>query len=87
MYRFLAEVKRIWELEATKPRLTTIQAGIILNIFHNLSGLDEVGKAYRIHAVALAHQLRLFDGAIDRESARIRNCLAYTVWALYSWET
>ncbi|KAK2604444.1 hypothetical protein N8I77_007374 [Diaporthe amygdali] len=89
MYRFLAEAKRIWELEATKARITTIQAGIIFNVIHNLCGLDEIGQAYRVQALALAHKLRLFDGTIDRDeqSDRIRNGRAYAAWALYNWET
>ncbi|KAI7778629.1 C6 transcription factor [Diaporthe eres] len=75
MYRFLAEAKRVWELEAPKPRITTIQAGIIFNVTHNLCGLDEIGQAYRIHALALAHELQLFDGSADRfeQSEKIRN--------------
>ncbi|KAM5350843.1 hypothetical protein ACJ41O_007348 [Fusarium nematophilum] len=87
VYRFLAEAKRIWELEATEARITTIQAGILFSVFHNLCGLDEIGQPYRIHAVALAHKLRIFDSAVDGHSERIRNGKAYTAWALYSWET
>lgn len=89
MYRFLAEAKRLWELEAPRPRITTIQAGIIFNVIHNLCGLDEIGQAYRVHALALAHELGLFDGTVDRhqESDRMRNGRAYAAWALYNWET
>ncbi|KAJ0108572.1 hypothetical protein J7T55_015006 [Diaporthe amygdali] len=89
MYRFLAEAKRIWELEATKARITTIQAGIVFNVIHNLCGLDEIGQAYRVQALALAHKLQLFDGTIDGDgqSDRTRNGRAYAAWALYNWET
>lgn len=89
MYRFLAEAKRLWELEAHKPCVTTIQAGIVFNVIHNLCGLDEIGQAYRIHALALARSLRLFDGPIDADgkSDRVRNGRAYAAWALYNWET
>lgn len=89
MYRFLAEAKRLWELEATKPRITTIQAGIIFNVIHNLCGIDEIGQAYRLHGLALAHKIRLFDGSVDMsgQSDRIRNGRAYAAWALYNWET
>lgn len=87
LYRFLAEAKRIWELEATEPRITTIQAGVLLNVFYNLSGLDQIGQVYRTHAVALAHKLHLFDDTVDGKSNRERNGRAYTAWALYNWET
>lgn len=87
MYRFLAEAKRIWELEASEARITTIQAGIIFTVFHNLCGLDEIGKAYRIHATALAHKLRLFDSTMDEGNDRMRNAKAFAAWALYNWDT
>ncbi|KAK8070395.1 hypothetical protein PG997_010598 [Apiospora hydei] len=81
VYRFLAEAKRLWELEAAKPRLTTIQAGMFFNVFHNLCGLDEIGQAYRIHAIDLAHKLGFYDGPITAPSERIRNGRIYTsVW-------
>ena len=86
-YRFVAEAKRIWELIATEPHITTVQSGILFNVFHNLCGLDEIGQAYRIQAIALAHELRLFNGSMSGESSRIRNGRGFTAWALYSWES
>ena len=85
-YRFVAEAKRIWELEATEPRITTVQAGILFNVYYNLSGLDEIGQVYRIQAIALANELGLFNPTIHQPSDRIRNGRDYTAWALYSWE-
>ncbi|KAI8723046.1 Zn(2)-C6 fungal-type domain-containing protein [Fusarium sp. LHS14.1] len=85
-YRFLAEAKRLWELECSEPCITTIQAGILFSVFHNLCGLDEIGQPYRIHAVSLAHEIRIFD-VMDVRSQRIQNGRVYTAWALYSWET
>ncbi|EFY90076.1 C6 transcription factor, putative [Metarhizium acridum CQMa 102] len=87
VYRFLAEAKRIWELEATEAHITTIQAGILFNVFHNLCGLDEIGQAYRIQAISLAHQLRLFDSSVYMHNHRMRNGRAFTAWALFNWET
>lgn len=89
MYRFLAEAKRIWELEASRPRITTIQAGIIFNVIYNLCGLDEIGQAYRVHAISLANKIRLFDGTVDHDGNNDRSWKgkAYAAWALYNWET
>jgi hypothetical protein len=87
LYRFMAEAKRLWELEAHVPRITTVQAGMIFNVFHNLCGLDEVGQAYRIQAIALAHKLSLFDSVTDGKSERMCHGMAFTAWALYSWES
>lgn len=82
----MAEAKRIWELEAHVPRLTTIQAGIIFNVFHNLAGIDEIGQAYRIQSYALATKIGLFDGPITDTDDRMRRGKIFTAWALYSWE-
>ncbi|KFG88128.1 putative C6 transcription factor [Metarhizium anisopliae] len=87
VYRFLAEAKRLWELEATEARITTVQAGILFNVFHNLCGLDEIGQAYRIQAIALAHQLRLFDSSVYMHDHRMRYGRAFAAWALFNWET
>ncbi|KAF4960207.1 hypothetical protein FGADI_1227 [Fusarium gaditjirri] len=86
-YRFIAEAKRLWELEASIPRMTTIQAGILFSVFHNLCGLDAVGKPYRVHAVALANQLRIFDTIDMDQSKRIQRGSQNLAWAMYNWET
>ena len=86
-YRFFAEAKRIWELEASEPRITTVQSGILFSVFYNLCALDEIGQPYRIHAVALAHKLRLFDSNVPTSSDRTRNGRAFTAWTLFNWET
>ncbi|KAF9771796.1 hypothetical protein IL306_010542 [Fusarium sp. DS 682] len=51
LYRFIAEAKRLWELEATVPRMTTIQAGILFTLAHQLRIFDTVdlGQSERIH--------------------------------------
>ncbi|VZI05496.1 unnamed protein product [Fusarium fujikuroi] len=86
-YRFIAEAKRLWELEASIPHITTIQAGILFSVFHNLCGLDEVGKPYRVHAVALANQLHIFDTIDIDQSKRVQRGTQNLAWAMYNWET
>ncbi|KAF4333352.1 nitrogen assimilation transcription factor nit-4 [Fusarium beomiforme] len=87
VYHFMAEAKRLWELEASVPRMTTIQAGILFSVYHNLCGLDEVGEPYRIHAVTLAHELRIFDTVEVSQNERIQRGRQYLAWAMYNWET
>ncbi|KAL6803079.1 hypothetical protein GGI42DRAFT_19984 [Trichoderma sp. SZMC 28013] len=87
VYRFIMEAKRIWELESHVPQITTIQAGIIFNVFHNLCGLDEIGQAYRIRAIDLAHQMELFDGTIGGRSYKMQRSMAFLAWSLFNWET
>ena len=85
-YQFLAEAKRLWELDSHEPRITTIQAAMLFSVFYNLNGLDEVGQAYRLHAITLVHKMGLFKS--NPGGAR-RNRLgrAYTAWAFFNWET
>lgn len=87
MYRFLAEAKRLWELEARTPRITTIQAGILLNVVYNLCGLDGIGQAYRLQAIVLANELHLFDKTIKEDRPPMRLALAFTAWSLFNWES
>lgn len=44
----------------------------------NLCGLDEIGQAYRIHAIALAHELGFYDGSITAASEKMRKAKIYT---------
>lgn len=87
LYRFVAEAKRLWEIESQLVRLTTIQTGMLFNVFYNLCGLDEIGQPYRIQSINLAHKMRLYDGPVSGQSKRIRAGKLYTAWALYNWET
>ncbi|RGP70996.1 nitrogen assimilation transcription factor nit-4 [Fusarium sporotrichioides] len=87
IYRFTAEAKRLWELESKVPRITNIQAGVVLTVFHNLCGVDEIGKPYRLQAIALAQQLGIFDTAVASRCERLQRGREYTAWALYNWES
>ncbi|KAL6798401.1 hypothetical protein J3E68DRAFT_399708 [Trichoderma sp. SZMC 28012] len=87
VYRFIMEAKRIWELESHEPKITTIQAGIVFTVFHNLCGLDEIGQAYRIHAIDLAHQMQLFDSTVGGRSLKMQRSMAFLAWTLFNWET
>jgi hypothetical protein len=87
LYLFMAETRRLWDQEKAVPRLTTIQVGILLNVFHNLCGLDKVGQSFRLVSIRLSRELGLFTYPIRAESPRIRNGRLYTAWALYCWES
>lgn len=59
-YRCLGEARRLWELEAARPKLTTIQAAIVLSIVYSANSGNEIGKQYLTQAVAAAHKMNLF---------------------------
>ncbi|KAM0335520.1 hypothetical protein ACHAQA_000568 [Verticillium albo-atrum] len=86
-YRFLAEAKRLWELEKNCPTaITTVQAGAVICVICNLHGIDKVGSAYLIQAIALATDLGLFTEDFASKSRKQRNAYAVTAWSLFSWQ-
>ena len=87
MYRFLAEAKRLWELQTAVSQLTTIQAAILLNLLVNYCGLDRIGKTYGTKAFELTRKLGLFDMAKAPGNERTKKGMVFTAWAVYNWDT
>jgi hypothetical protein len=87
-YRFLAEAKRLWELELAeaKPKLTTVHAGLLLNLVYNVNGHDKIGWTFTLRAVAIAHELALFHPSPDIKNKRLREGRDFTAWAIFSWQ-
>ncbi|KAH7027228.1 uncharacterized protein B0I36DRAFT_364465 [Microdochium trichocladiopsis] len=87
-YRFLAEAKRLWEMEDYgKSRLTTVQAAIILNAISLSDATDKIGKAFMLQAVAMADEMKLLttrDEDIPKQS--MRKARAFTAWCLFGWD-
>lgn len=85
-YKFLAEARRLWELEASKaPNITTLQAGIVLGILYNCNALDKLGVTYFVHAISLAHQLGIFSKMMSSDPD-VRIVSEYTAWGLFGWQ-
>lgn len=83
-YRFLAEAKRLWELEQTAgASLTTLQASLVINLLLNMCGLDKLGRTYAIRAVAMADELSIFTPSTRSEDKRWRESSGFTAWCLY----
>lgn len=85
-YQFLAEAKRLWALEAGKSKLTTIHAGLVITLFHNMACMDRIRWTYTLQAVAIAYDLQLFDPAKRVKSKKLRNARDFTAWALFSYQ-
>ncbi|KAH6683674.1 hypothetical protein F5X68DRAFT_171888 [Plectosphaerella plurivora] len=83
-YRFMAEAKRLWELEAHDLKITTIHASIVLETVHAMCGLDKIGKKYSAHAQHLAREMRLMEGAPEKRTKREKIGWAYTAWTMFS---
>ncbi|KAK4188607.1 hypothetical protein QBC35DRAFT_495907 [Podospora australis] len=90
-YQFLTEAKRLWELEygASAPRLTTIQAALILNVVYNLNAMVALGWKYTEEAIRMARKINLFKKPANWETMdpRLRAGRDFTAWALFSWQS
>ncbi|KAH8650147.1 hypothetical protein BX600DRAFT_554549 [Xylariales sp. PMI_506] len=85
-YRFLAEARRLWELEAEKPDLTTLQAAIVLHIIYSQFAMDQIGRSYLERAVTLAHDLGLFKTDVPQPSREMAHARYFTAWCLFRWQ-
>jgi hypothetical protein len=84
-YRFLAEAKRLWELESGKSKLTTLHAAMVLHIIYTINGMDQVGISYLFQSIHLAQNLKLF--APEQTQGRTKTARVFTAWALYRWQS
>ena len=85
-YRFLAEARRLWELELGSPKLTTIHASLLLNLVNNISGADKVGWPYTIRAIHEANAIGLFRREEAAADDRLQRGRDFTAWAVFCWQ-
>ncbi|KAI0180537.1 hypothetical protein GGR52DRAFT_531750 [Hypoxylon sp. FL1284] len=87
-YQFLAEAKRLWEVESRKdtPSLTTIQAAIVLSIVATTTAMDKVGTSYLLQAIAMAASLDMFSATMGTDNEKMRRARAFTAWGLFCWQ-
>jgi hypothetical protein len=87
-YQFLAEAKRLWEIEIMtgRVRLTTIQASILLHLTNVMNAIDAVGSTYTQLAVNMAHRMKLFGPNGTKQDTKKRNASVFTAWALFNWQ-
>ena len=84
-YKFLAEAKRLWELEIGKNKVTTIQAALVMNMCVNMNGLDKVGWSYLGQAIQMAHAMNIFE-PVEVKSKKMKDVRHLTAWALFAWQ-
>lgn len=87
-YQFLAEAKRLWEVESRKDsaNLTTIQAAIVLSIVATTTAMDKVGTSYLLQAITMAMSLDMFRATMGTENEKVRRARAFTAWGLFCWQ-
>ncbi|KAF5260990.1 hypothetical protein FOXYS1_8335 [Fusarium oxysporum] len=89
-YLFLAEARRLLELETARSKITTVQAMLVMNIIMNDHGVDGASYQYLTKAVALAKRMGLFNSPsddmehdVDPSTKVVREV---TAWALFAWQ-
>lgn len=76
---------RLWEVERNQnPRLTTLQAGLILNFICNMNPMDKLGMTYGFQAAAMAHDLGIFGNLDHIANQRQRHSYGFTAWCSYA---
>jgi hypothetical protein len=86
-YQFLAEARRLWEMQDGESSLTAIQAAIVLNIIYDCDTMDKIGRSYLLQAVAMAHDLQLFKSSTDKAmSKKMQWARSFTAWCLFAWD-
>jgi hypothetical protein len=86
-YTFMAEAKRLYELEADEGRITTIQAASTLSQRLMMDGLDKVGMVYEIQITAMVEKVQLNSAPPPTTNGRLYLNLLTTAWGLFNWRT
>lgn len=84
-FKFLAEARRLWDLEQDVDKLTTIQAAVIMNVIYNLCGVDQIGWTYTQKAIEIAKRLGIFQDSPGTKSSKTRDASNFTAWSLFYW--
>jgi hypothetical protein len=85
-YRFLAEAKRLWELEDGELSLTTVHAGCLINAAMDVNGHDKPGIVYAQKALSMAQKLGIFTAPLV-DDPKLNEAKAFTAWGISTWLT
>jgi hypothetical protein len=85
-YRFLAEAKRLWELEDDEPKLTTVHAGCLINAAMGVNGHDKPGITYARKSLSIAQELGIFRAPLT-DDPKLNDAKAFTACGLSTWLT
>ncbi|KAI1135321.1 hypothetical protein F5Y05DRAFT_421511 [Hypoxylon sp. FL0543] len=84
-YRFLAEARRLFDLDQATPSITTAQAAAIINLTCNFNGIDDISWFYTYKSLEMAQTLSLFSPSPD-ETQEWRIAAGTTAWCLFNWQ-
>ncbi|KAL7940243.1 hypothetical protein V8C42DRAFT_356369 [Trichoderma barbatum] len=85
-YRFLAEAKRLWDLQSNIADLVSVQTATLLSLIYSHNGMDKIGYPYLMHALQIAQQLDLFGNHANKTDEKMDHARVFTAWALFNWQ-
>ncbi|KAF4497372.1 nitrate assimilation regulatory nirA [Fusarium agapanthi] len=89
-YTFLAEARRLLDLETRRPKITTVQAMLVMNITMNDHGVDGASYHYLLQAVSLGKLMGLFNSPSENMEQNgdqdVKVVREVTAWALFAWQ-
>lgn len=85
-YQFMAEARRIRELEAYEDSLTTVQATMVMALLYNINAADKVGWSYCEQGFAMARRIGLFDPYPITMDYKTKSARGLTAWAIFNFQ-
>lgn len=84
----MAEAKRLYDCEAGRYRLTTLQAAVIISVQLMTNGQDKVAMANERQIGARITNMQLYTRPLSRvKSTKMQLARATTAWCVFSWQT
>ncbi|KAG7417733.1 hypothetical protein Forpe1208_v005147 [Fusarium oxysporum f. sp. rapae] len=84
-YQFLAEARRIRELEARRDSLTTIQA-LVTAITYSMNSMDEIGLSYIVQAISMGDRMKIFDAYPSTMDDKSKTARGLTAWGAFNFQ-
>ncbi|KAM0513443.1 hypothetical protein ACHAPE_007907 [Trichoderma viride] len=86
-YRFIAETRRLWELETEEKTITKVQAAMLVTTQYSKNGMDRIGWSYFVQAMATSEQMGLFTTYLRPSRPKWRAAQEITAWIMFSYHT
>ncbi|EWG42844.1 hypothetical protein FVEG_04560 [Fusarium verticillioides 7600] len=84
--QFLAEARRIRELEAREDSLTTIQGLLVSTITYNMNSMDEIGFSYIVQAISMGDRMKIFNTYPSTMDDKSKVSRGLTAWGAFHFQ-
>ncbi|KAH7177414.1 hypothetical protein DER46DRAFT_632504 [Fusarium sp. MPI-SDFR-AT-0072] len=84
-YQFLAEARRIRELEARRDSLTTIQA-LVTAITYSMNSMGEIVFSYIVQAISMGDRMKIFDAYPSTMDDKSKTARGLTAWGAFNFQ-